>query len=958
MKILIADDIEDARLILKKTLELAGYTVLVAGNGREALRIAQDSPPDIIVSDIMMPDMDGFRFCREVKQDARLRDIPFVFYTATYTDVEDEKLATALGASRFIVKPLEMNAFLEVINEVTEECKEGKLPVPDELLENNTELLRIYEERIQQKLDEKVKDLALERKSLLQREDALRESEQKMQAIFDSTIDGILVADVENKKFLTANKSLIAMLGYSLDEIKGLDVHHIHPEEDLPYVLDQFERQARQESVTAKDIPVKRKDGTVFYVDINSSPLTLGGRKYLIGVFREITERKKAEDIIRNIAEKVSVEIGEAFFQSVVKFLADTLGTKYAFIGKWSEQEPDRVKTIAVYASGKIVDNFEYNLADTPCAHVMGQAICEYPSMVAHKFPKDLLLQEMGVESYIGTPLFDFQKRSIGIMVVMDDKPLENADMAKSMFQIFALRTSSEMERMRAEGNLRQSEERFRAMFERAPIGISIASREGMIIRTNPEFQKMLGYTQDELMTEFSNITHHEDVSSNLNLFKEMTEGNRDFYKMKKRYIRKDGSIMWASLTVSAIRDENGVFKYNFAIVEDVSEKRRLEDQLRHVQKMEAIGQLAGGVAHDFNNILTAIIGYANLLKMKLKGDDQQQVHHIKQILAISERGAGLTQSLLAFSRKQAISLNPLKLNQLIERIGRLIPRLIGEEIEFRVSLSDREMTVMADSSQLEQVLMNLAGNARDAMPDGGVLSIETQSLYLDTDYVKTHGFGAPGPHALITVTDTGEGIDEETKKKIFEPFFTTKDVGEGTGLGLSLVYGIIKQHEGYINVYSELGQGTVFKIHLPLVKEELENHEEPEEQPLTGGKETILLAEDEAEVRGAMRGILEEYGFTIIEAVDGKDAVVKYLENKERVQLLLFDVVMPKMNGKEAYDEIKKTSPGVKVIFTSGYTTKTIHAKGVLEEGLHFLSKPVLPQNLLRKIREVLDES
>ena len=494
-------------------------------------------------------------------------------------------------------------------------------------------------------------------------------------------------------------------------------------------------------------------------------------------------------------------------------------------------------------------------------------------------------------------------------------------------------------------------------MFESAPIGISIANCDGVLIRTNPAFQKMLGYTQDELIMSFSKITHPEDVENNFILFKEMTEGHRDFYKMQKRYIRKDGSIMWANLTVSAIWDENGAFKYNFAIIEDVSEKRKLEDQLRHAQKMEAVGQLAGGVAHDFNNILTAIIGYGNLLKMKLKGDEQQE-HHVNQILAISERGSSLTQSLLAFSRKQAIALKPIRLNKLIKRIGKLIPRLIGEEIEFVRNLSDKDMIVMADSSQLEQVLMNLAGNARDAMPGGGIFTIETELVDLDNEYIKMHGFGMPGPHALITVSDTGEGIDEETKKKIFEPFFTTKEVGEGTGLGLSLVYGIIKQHEGYINVYSELDLGTSFKIYLPLLKDMPGEHEDPGIQSITGGQETILLAEDEAEVRGAISGILREYGFTIIEAVDGKDAVMKYSENRDRIQLLIFDVVMPKINGKEAYDEIKRITPGMKAIFTSGYTTKTIHAKGVLEEGLHFLSKPVLPRNLLRKIREVLDES
>jgi PAS domain S-box-containing protein len=467
----------------------------------------------------------------------------------------------------------------------------------------------------------------------------------------------------------------------------------------------------------------------------------------------------------------------------------------------------------------------------------------------------------------------------------------------------------------------------------------------------------MLGYTKAELTQKFSELTYPEDISKNIHLFEEMVAGRRDHYWLEKRYYHKDGSIVWANLMVTAIRGRNKEFKYNFAIVENITERKKLEDQLRHAQKMEAVGQLAGGVAHDFNNILTAIIGYASLLKLKLKGNEQV-MHNVNQIISITERGAGLTQSLLAFSRKQDISLKPIKLNDLMERVIKLIPRIIGEEIEFRKILSDEKMMVMADSSQLEQVLMNLAGNARDAMQDDGVLTIETEYVMLDLNHVKMQGFGSPGPYALISVSDTGIGIEPETIGKIFEPFFTTKEVGEGTGLGLSLVYGIIKQHNGYVNVYSEPDHGATFKIYLPLIGEVNTEHEHIEDESIIGGTETILLAEDETEVREVIKELLHEYGFSVIDAVNGKDAVDKYSENKDNIDLLLMDVVMPKMNGKEAYDAIKKITPGIKALFTSGYTSKKIDAKGVLQEGIHYISKPVNPRILLKKIREVLDES
>jgi len=263
----------------------------------------------------------------------------------------------------------------------------------------------------------------------------------------------------------------------------------------------------------------------------------------------------------------------------------------------------------------------------------------------------------------------------------------------------------------------------------------------------------------------------------------------------------------------------------------------------------------------------------------------------------------------------------------------------------------------MADSSQIEQVLMNLANNARDAMPDGGLLTMGTELVELGEEYIKTHGYGKPGMYALISVTDTGEGMDENIREKIFEPFFTTKEVGKGTGLGLSMVYGIIKQHNGYINVYSELGKGTTFKIYLPLTTAEVEETKPTEPTITIGGTETILLAEDDADVRTFTKSVLEEFGYTVIEAGNGEDAVKRFIENKDKVQLLLLDVIMPKKNGKEVYEEIRKTRPEIKALFMSGYATNIIQKKGILEKGLNFILKPISPTKLLRTIREVLEK-
>jgi len=392
-------------------------------------------------------------------------------------------------------------------------------------------------------------------------------------------------------------------------------------------------------------------------------------------------------------------------------------------------------------------------------------------------------------------------------------------------------------------------------------------------------------------------------------------------------------------------------------IVRDLTEKKKLEAQLQQSQKMETIGTLAEGVAHDFNNILTAIIGYGNILKMKL-AKESPLLGYTDQILASADRAANLTQSLLAFSRKQVMNPKPVNLNEIVVSVEKLLLRIIGEDVQLKRTLSgkSKDLKIMADAGQIEQVLMNLAANARDAMPEGGILAIETDTAELDAGVIRMHEYGKPGIYALLTVTDTGHGMDEKTRQRIFEPFFTTKEIGKGTGLGLSMVYGIIKQHNGFINCYSEPGKGTTFKIYLPLIEKEAEKAKEEVHVTVSGGTETILLAEDEEEVRKLVKLVLEEAGYKVIEAADGEKALEKFREGKETINLLLLDVIMPVMNGKAVYEEAKKIRPEIKAVFSSGYPADFIHKQGILEEGLNIISKPVPPNELLEKIREVLD--
>jgi len=388
---------------------------------------------------------------------------------------------------------------------------------------------------------------------------------------------------------------------------------------------------------------------------------------------------------------------------------------------------------------------------------------------------------------------------------------------------------------------------------------------------------------------------------------------------------------------------------------QDITERKQLEVQLRQAQKMEAIGRLAGGVAHDFNNVLTAIFGYVDILREELPADSTAQ-RDLAEVRKASERAASLTKQLLAFSRQQVLEPMVLEPTALIEDFEKMLHRLIGEDVELRLSLARDTGNVLADPGQLQQVLMNLAVNARDAMPTGGKLILETANAELSEQYAELHQPVVPGRYVMLAVSDTGTGMTPETRARIFEPFFTTKEKGKGTGLGLSTVYGIVKQSGGYVWVYSELGRGTTFKIYLPRV-DAAPDTLLPAREPVTvAGTETILLAEDDAVLRPLAKGLLEKLGYTVLDAADAVEALEAARQYTEVIHLLLTDVVMPGASGRELARRLESHRPDVKVLYVSGYTDDAIVHHGMLEPGLNFLQKPFTPAALARKVREVLD--
>jgi PAS domain S-box-containing protein len=501
----------------------------------------------------------------------------------------------------------------------------------------------------------------------------------------------------------------------------------------------------------------------------------------------------------------------------------------------------------------------------------------------------------------------------------------------------------------------------FKTIIESLQEAVTIQDSTGPLVYINPACEELFGYTLDQLRRTGLRACYAPESLEVLEKRMNPCILGGESWEGELSAVDATGRVFPVSCLAGAVRDGKGKVLFTFSFIRDIceqkrteEEKKKIEAQLHHAQKMEAIGQLAGGVAHDFNNIITAITGYAHLLLMKMGKDDPLR-HFAEQITASSERAVHVTSGLLAFSRKQSATPQPVSVNLLLKKVCNFLTRLLGEDIHLETRSSREELVVMADGSQLEQILMNLSTNARDAMRNGGRLTISTELFEMGEEFIQSHGYGEKGKYACISVEDTGTGMDDEVMERIFDPFFTTKEVGKGTGLGLSIVYGIVKQSNGYIDVCSKPGKGTRFRVFLPIINATATTVESSTSIPVKMGKGLILLAEDDDEVRKFNAGLLREFGYAVVEAIDGVDAVERFLQRKDAVDLVILDVVMPKMNGKDVYDRLKRIRPDVKVLFTSGYTPETISKKGILEENHHFLEKPHTPGELLKKIADLI---
>ena len=750
------------------------------------------------------------------------------------------------------------------------------------------------------------------------------------------TMEGaVIVVDLEGKIRLI-NRVALEMLGHQKSDLLG---------EDLTSILripDGSGAAVRAgERSLAREMVWPGRNGKQFDVIVSVSAVTdhLNVPIGTVYVAHDITIRKQAEEALQESEEK---------YRSLVETAQDPIFTsdadgRYLYVNSAAAARfgstPEKIIGKSLH------DLFPHHIADRYLA-VVRQVIQTGEGMISEDL-SEINGQSCWFSNNI-QPIRDRHGNIKAVQVVMRD--------------ISSLK--------QAEQALRESEERLQAAVHVSQIGIFDHDQLTDTIYWSPQQRIIHGWGLDEPITlqDFLKLVHPDDLESIVASVRRAHDPAGDgIWDVVHRIIRRDGTVRWLKERSQTFFEGEGDARRPVRTVGAVlditdqklaeEEREKLQSQLLQSQKMESIGQLAGGIAHDFNNILAAIVGYGHLVQMRMRDGDPTRVY-LDQILASAERAAGLTQSLLAFSRKQVINPQNIDINDVIHKVEKFLSRVIGEDIMLTTVLSAEVLIIYADVTQIEQVLMNLATNARDAMPKGGRLMIETGRVMLDDEYVRTHGFGLPGHYAVLTVSDTGEGMDDQTQKKIFEPFFTTKELGRGTGLGLAIIYGIVKQNNGYINVYSEVGKGTTFKIYFPFIKtgaEDVRNTEVP--VPVRGGTETILLAEDNDAVRTLTQIVLSEFGYRVIEAVDGEEALKKFLDNQDTISLLIVDVIMPRKNGRAVYEEVKRIRPDVKVLFTSGYPADLIQKEGVLEKGLNFLSKPASPQALLRMVREVLDQ-
>jgi two-component system cell cycle sensor histidine kinase/response regulator CckA len=783
---------------------------------------------------------------------------------------------------------------------------------------------------------------------------------QCLEQLFQNSPDPLLITDASFRA-QCVNQEFQRMFGYSAAQLLGESIGElIFPAEraaESKWIAQCLER---GEHITL-ETQRRCKDGSLLDVSVSSAPLIIDGQTVAFyAIYRDISERKRAEALssaLYRIAEKASATQDLQQFFAAIHGIVDELMCARNF-------------SIAIHDPESNLLSFPYFVDEqesAPAPAKLGRGLVEYVVRTGEPLlctPQQA--QQMEQRSkikldgpaplhWLGVPL-KVNHHILGALVLKSySKNTHFRERDQDVLTLISQQLAAAIDRKRNEQALRRSEVCYRSLVQTAVYGIYRSSLEGNFLDVNPALIGMLGYNS---ALEVLSLDPQKDVFVDPAEYTRLVDEFRNTGRMdgfEVRWKRKDNVTITVRISGRAVAGGDEPSNVLEAIAEDITERRVLEDQFRQAQKMEAVGRLAGGIAHDFNNLLMVISGYTEVLL------DQITLGHplhskAEAIQQASDRATTLTRQLLAFSRKQLLELKVIDVNAIVADMQRLLRPLIGEDIELTTSLAPSVGCTRADAGQLEQVIMNLVVNAKDAMPSGGKICIRTASVTLDDSYRPENTFIKNGPYVMIAVSDNGQGMDRETQARIFEPFFTTKEKGKGTGLGLSTVYGIIKQSGGYVFVQSEINRGTVFTIYFPRVDEPSEAiGATPVALAAVGGTETVLLVEDEDSVRQLVRETLESRGYRVLEAANGTDALALAAAHSDPIHLVITDVVMPGLNGHELVQQLQPTRPGLKVLYLSGYAQDAFPATAAADSQKTFLQKPFTLQSLSRKVREIL---
>ena len=819
-----------------------------------------------------------------------------------------------------------------------------------------------------------------------------RSSEIHYRRIFEAARDGILILDAQTGVVVDVNPFMIEMLGYSREQLLEKKVWDLRFFKNIVADKNRFLEWQQKGYIRYEDLPLETADGRRIDVEFISNVYVVNNEKVTQCSIRDITERKRADDRLRekeryfrslmySMHEDIVVvdrdylitDVNNAFLHTVGRPREEVIG-KHCY--EMSHGYPDRCDRHEERCAAR-----EVFVAGEPrtCRHVHTRAD-------GSKVHMDVLFSPVKDEAGRVTRVVE-AIRDVTDLMAAHETLAQHATRVQVLLDLQLLAHESRDQILdfvlESSVSMTQSAYSFAGAMDAADRGRSAESvmtihrwSKGVMAQcalpAQPiEYPICAAELWGDCVRQQKPVICNDCVAPHPG--KGLPEGAASPWRHVPihRFLAVPVLDAGRIVAVAAVANKQEAYTSEdadalstlmhkmweiLARQETERERKSLEEQFHQAQKMESIGQLAGGVAHDFNNILQAIVGYGGLLLERLPESDKTH-DFAEQIVQSAERAAALTRQLLAFSRRQILEMEDLDLNEVVHGLTKMIRRIIGEDVEIKVMEGRPLGIVHADRGQMEQVLLNLCVNARDAMPEGGILTIETENVAMNSEYGETHAWATPGRYVLLSVTDTGCGMDAQTQARIFEPFFTTKEVGKGTGLGLATVYGIVRQHQGMIQVYSEVGKGTLFKVYLPSCEHAASTVETNFVPRSKGGAETILVAEDDETLRKLAARILESAGYTVLLATDGSEALDVFEKHAVKIDLVVLDVVMPKMGGKAVYDALRRQHPRLRFLFSSGYSTSAIHTGFVLKEGIELIQKPYAPDALLRKVREVLDD-